>query len=676
MEDGTAGIGDNVSFCEQVSAAGLCPQLRLTLFGPMRAQAYDGHSVLPRMRKTRALLAVLGLAAGRPVARTQLIDLLWSRRGSEQGRASLRQATHELQWTLGSIAPGLLRVDRDQITLRKKDVWVDAVALTQTAAAPHDLLSLFCAPLLEDLRSLDPALDRFLADQHQRLVQVAETIGKGLLNECRDNDEVLETAERLLKLDPGQQYAWHALISTHLKRGERQKALAAFERCHAALAQARQGPPSPAIQQLVAQLPDWCVAAMPRTLTLDIPSSQRQDTGNRPRLAVMPLRALDLNRDEGLAVGLTAEIITALTRFRWMSCVTAPLLTVVPGEGPRTNAAYRRLDLDFVLEGSVQRSGDRARVITTLSNVRTRGEVVWARRFDRNVGDLLAAQEGIGAEVAAQIDLELLLREPSRQHTLGPDATTSRDLLARAMPGIYHLEASGFRAAGEMLEAALAADPANAAAHAWSAYWHLLLVGQGWAPDPAGTTIRAMERAQRAVILDPTDARALTLAGHIRGFLGKRAHEAKALHERAIALNPNLPLAWCFSGLAHSYLGDDREAIRRLRHAHQLSPHDPHSFFFDTALIMPFIVRGEYDNAVELGRRAIALNPGFSSAYKVCLSALGHLRRFDDAADIRARLLALEPGFSVTDAMARSPMSRDEDIARYAEGLRRAGLPE
>ena len=188
--------------------------------------------------------------------------------------------------------------------------------------------------------------------------------------------------------------------------------------------------------------------------------------------------------------------------------------------------------------------------------------------------------------------------------------------------------------------------------------------------------LRAALLAERAVMLDPGDARALTLAGHVRGFLGKHPEEASALHERAIALNPNLALAWCFSGLTCSYLGSHEEALRRVNQALRLSPSDPHRFFFDMALIMPHLMRGDYASVVETGRRAIEMNPLFSSAYRGYLSALGWLNRTREATEVRNRLLALEPGFSVQDAMSRSPLSRPEDIHRYAEGLRRAGLRE
>jgi tetratricopeptide (TPR) repeat protein len=177
------------------------------------------------------------------------------------------------------------------------------------------------------------------------------------------------------------------------------------------------------------------------------------------------------------------------------------------------------------------------------------------------------------------------------------------------------------------------------------------------------------------VTLDPGDARALTLAGHVRAFLCRHPEEAIALHERALVLNPNLAIAWCFSGFAHSYVGDHEEALRRINQAVRLSPADPHVFFFDMARVIVHLMRGDYASAVEAGRRAIELNPLFSSTYKSYLSALGWMGREREATEARDRLLALEPGFCVEDAIKRSPFMRPEDLERYAEGLRRAGLP-
>jgi tetratricopeptide (TPR) repeat protein len=137
-----------------------------------------------------------------------------------------------------------------------------------------------------------------------------------------------------------------------------------------------------------------------------------------------------------------------------------------------------------------------------------------------------------------------------------------------------------------------------------------------------------------------------------------------------------MALGWCFSGLSYFYLGQHSEALRRIRQAISLSPSDPHGFFFDMALILPCLMNGDVDAAVEAGRRAIELNPLFSSTYKGYLAALGIAGRVRDAEEVLARLMRLEPGFSVQDAIRRSPMMRPADVARYAEGLRKGGLQE
>jgi tetratricopeptide (TPR) repeat protein len=162
----------------------------------------------------------------------------------------------------------------------------------------------------------------------------------------------------------------------------------------------------------------------------------------------------------------------------------------------------------------------------------------------------------------------------------------------------------------------------------------------------------------------------------VRGFLAKHPEEACALHERAITLNPNLALAWCFSGLSHVCLGRHEDALRRINQAILLSPADPHRFVFDAALIVPSLMTGDCPGAVEAGRRAVELNPLFSFTYQFYLAALGWMQLPLEAREVLDRLLGLEPDFSVEAAMLRLPLRRGEDVARYAEGLRRAGLRE
>jgi len=167
-----------------------------------------------------------------------------------------------------------------------------------------------------------------------------------------------------------------------------------------------------------------------------------------------------------------------------------------------------------------------------------------------------------------------------------------------------------------------------------------------------------------------------TIAGHIRSFLHHRNAEAAALHERALWLNPNLPIAWVFSGLTAAYQGHHEDAIERIKRAIRLSPFDPHASFFDTAMMVPHLFLGHFEKVLDLALRVEAVNPSITSRHKLQLAALGQLSRLDEAATVCAALLALEPSFCVSLAVKRAPIEREIDRQTYAEGLRRGGLAE
>jgi len=225
------------------------------------------------------------------------------------------------------------------------------------------------------------------------------------------------------------------------------------------------------------------------------------------------------------------------------------------------------------------------------------------------------------------------------------------------------------------LEKAVQLEPDYAAAYAWYAYWQMFLVGQDWADDPAAVMEEAGQHAERAVVLDPFDARGLTIAGHVRAFLHRRLREAIALHERALSLNPNLAMAWALSAIAFAYMGDPEEAERRNNRYKKLSPLDPHAFFFDAFFILIHLLKRDYESAVAVGRAVSEMNPSFSATYKPYLAALGHLGRSQEAAVVRRRLLTIEPDFTVARFVATSPLERESDRDHYAQGLRLAGVP-
>jgi DNA-binding SARP family transcriptional activator/TolB-like protein/Flp pilus assembly protein TadD len=655
------------------------PTLRLRLMGHMGIDDSLGRVSLPRTRKARAILAILAMASPRPVLRLNLIALLWSQRQNDQARASLRQAVHELQDVLGPTWGRLLHAERHHLSLHGGGLSVDALNLHSASPRDADAVRQFQNPLLEDLAGLDPAFDRWLTEERGRMNRAALVWGESILAGQRDPAALLELAEQLLTMDRGHEGVWRAVIRCHAGAGDRHAARLAYERCRAARAELGYPGVSLETEELLVRIGG--TEAPP--IAVDAPAlSARGEPWGPPnrsaiRLGILPLRLVDSNHPahgDGLVLGLTEELTTCLTRFSWISCVSGSSLTAIWGEAATGTRPWHGIDADFMLDGTIQRGGDKVRILMRIIAMRSGGEVVWARRFERNGTDILALQDELSAEIVAQVEPELLMRAGERGRGRAAPLLAPHELVLRAIPALYRMERDGFQTAGQMLEQAVAADANQASAHAWYAYWHLFLLGQGWAVDQEAAARRAGELAERAVTLDPGDARALTMAGHVRGFASKRPREALALHERAIALNPNLALAWGCAGMAFSYLGQHDDALIRLRQAIRMSPSDPHSFFFDTSITIPYLLLGDHEKAVEFGRRAVELNPGFSSAYKMYLSALGHLGRTQEANKVRSRLLTLETTFTIANAVERSPFTVPKDLAHYAEGLRRAGL--
>jgi TolB-like protein len=531
-------------------------------------------------------------------------------------------------------------------------VWADATAALAATPERPEALSLAAQPLLPELRGLDPALDRVLDAEQARISAHARAVARAVLAAAPPGEAWLEAAARLFELDPGAAETAEALISGLAAAGRTGPALEAYRRHRAALS-ARGAAPAEAVERIAAGLGRAPAKAAP-------PTPPRRGV----RIGVLPLALLGEETPAHLAEALSVEIAGSLARFRWLFVADSASLAA-------SEAASRGLDV--LLSGSVQRAGGRVRLSLRLTDAATPARLLWSERFDADAADLLALQDEAAARVVARLDPELLLIESRRaaeRRAADPDAY---DLVLRAIPALFRLDRAEFLAAGEALAEATRRDPGFAAAHAWRAYWHLLLVGQGWAADHAAALADADAAAARAVSLDPSDAQALTIRGHVRAYLHHAPEEGLALHRRALVLNPNLAMAWVFAALAESYCGRHEAALASFERYRALAPAHPLAFFFDAARPVALLFSGREEEAAADAERVAALNPAFSSSLRIWLCALGLLGR--DAAAVRARLEALEPGVTVADCLKRAPLI-ERDRARYAEGLRRAGLPE
>ena len=658
------------------------PRLRLHLFGTMAVTDSGGGSFMPRNRKTRALFAMLALASPKPLLRVNISRLLWSRREADQARGSLRQSVREIQDVLGAAWSHLFIADRHYLALRGQGLDIDALAVSEPRISLDEYD--FELPLLEDMGSLDPEFDRWLAAERTRFARIGRTIGENALAKSRDPESAIAAAERLLKIDRTHDVAWQAIIRGHAELENFASADDAYERLSRVLAEYPDTQPSLAVEELIKSVREKRDAFMAsrravpdRTGAWGAALPGNRDPGRQDdsglRLQVAPFRVIGPDPGDGLPAGLAEEVAAGLSRFRWISCIPAELWPSGQNIG---DALAGGLDADLLLDCSIQYGAGLIHLQVRLLDARRGGGIAWVRRLNREPADAIILQDDVAAEIVADVEREAMRHERTRVAGIPPDDLSARDMALLALPAIHRMERSSFGDAYRLLETSLHAEPFNPLTLGLMSYWHVFLAGQGWTDDRDASAAEAVRLADRALMLDPTDALTMTLAGHARGFLTKQPRDACVLHERALAANPNLAIAWCLSGLAYSYLGDHPEALRRIQRAIALSPGDPHAFFFYMALTMPHNMLGHFADACIAGQLAIDMNPNFSSSYKGYLVALGLGGRRREAEPALRKLLELEPDFSVAQAIARSPLTRSDDLSAYAEGLRLAGLAE
>ena len=674
-------IRPQASVSDRVLGAAVEPvAVRLRLIGQMEAWTLNSDSVLPPGRKTRALLAIVALSQPRPVLRSRLAELLWSRRPEEQARASLRQEIHRLLEVLAPTGTEILSINRDSLALRPGVVWVDVEEVLRATTTHPGSLALLDSELLEELDGVDPAFDVWLHAERERLRDRARGVAEALLNEASAPETMIPVAQQLLTIDRAHEGAWRALMRAHAERGERGMAIQSYDRCRAVLADLLDAVPSPETQALLAEIRSGKTvrstaspAAAPEPRFEPRPSTIRGGA----KLGVLPLTLVGTDETEAhLALGLAEEITSALARFRWLFLVSSSSMAQFVKDS-RDDAGLRRtLGLDYVLDGSVQRVGKRLRITVRLVDLQDGSQIVWARRFDRQVDDLLTLQDEVAAEVVAQIDPEILLIESRRAAHKPPQHATAYDLMLRSIPAMNRQEHTSFMQAGELLRQAMELEPEYASAHARYAFWLHFLVRNGWADDDEQAQNEASFHAERAITLDPQDARGFAIAGQVRAYMHRRLREAAALHDRALALNPNLSMAWALSAMVQIALGELDEAERRLNRYKQLSPMDPGAFHYDIGFCLVALLRRDYEGAVAIGRSVSELNPSFSAAAKPYLSALGHLGQMQEAAVVRRRLSVSQPDFTVAKFLQTTLLERGEDREHIADGLRKAGLPE
>ena len=586
-------------------------RLWLRLLGDFEAQLEGGPLVLPVSRKARGLLALVAVSHPQPIRRDVAAAALWSGKGREHAANSLRQALRDLQQSLRAAGD-------------------EPILLTSGGR-----LSL--APNLVWIDVHDPSSIKW---------RLPDDGGVGPLLLCQD----------LHGLDP----AFDAYLERVWKN-------MVFQQAFTPVAAASQ--PSSSASMSVATAGG--TESVPRA-PIPLPED---GAGQGWRIAVLPFRSLGAPLEGGLSLGMAEEISAALARFRMPRLIATG--SFWDGSGPAVDALAkcRAYNLDYVISGTIQVSGPRIRVTVTLLDVSMNFEVIWASRFEGTTDDLFTLQDTIASQTVAQIDPELLQRHQFRGESTRTANAVAHQSVLTAIQGIYRSDRPRFMQAREQLLQAIELDGNYAAAHAWLAYWYILAIAEDWIDDPDQAVEQAGEAAQRAVSLDPLDARGVSIAGHVKAYLLHDIDAALALHRRAVTLNPNLPVAWTLSAWSHIYNGDHRTALNHATVAESLSPTDPHVFVVEHAALTAHFFLKELEVADAMAASVLDRRPRHATALRVRTATLGHLGRVEEAAACLEQLTLINSGTTLKRVVRRPPL-READLDYYIAGLRKAGMPD
>jgi adenylate cyclase len=406
------------------------------------------------------------------------------------------------------------------------------------------------------------------------------------------------------------------------------------------------------------------------------------------RLSIVVMPFANLSGDPGqdyLVDALTDELITSLARIRGTFVIARNTAMTFKGKAIDAKAIGKELGVRYVMEGSVQFIGTQARVTAQLIDAES-GAHLWAEQFDTPRADLLEMQDAIVAHLAKSLDFQLTQAEAARLKRTPAANRDAENLALQCGAGQWKAGGIGKEAdaAYALCEQALAIDPNNVQALMVLGNKFYLRASLGVSSDRKGDLERGDELESKALALDPDWTWPHDVKG---GILRSQARfpEAVAEHERSLALDPSNVNAATDLGWDYALHGEFDKSVEYFDKAIRASPYDPQlAHFYGGKAWANFGVK-RYDQAIELARQAIAINPNYVQYIHATLVAALALTGHDaEARDALQRYLALPSTGSLTtiaawkaylSAQGGGPPRVDANERVY-DGLRKAGMPE
>ena len=395
-----------------------------------------------------------------------------------------------------------------------------------------------------------------------------------------------------------------------------------------------------------------------------------------PSIAVLPFQNWsDDPEQEYFADGMVEEIITALSRTRWLFVIARNSSFTYKGRAVDVKQVGRELGVRYVMEGSVRKAANRVRITGQLVDATT-GMHLWADHFEGSLDDIFELQDRIAESVVGAIMPTLERAEIERAKRKPTESLHAYDYYLRGMASFHQGTREPVSEALRMFTKAIELDPDFASAYAmaaWCYFWRKL---NGWMDNRTQEMAEGARLTRRAVELGNDDAVALARSGTAFHHLVGDLDGGIALLDRALALNPNLAAAWYLGGFPRAWAGDSDGAIEHFARAMRLSPLDPEMHRMQAGMALAHLLAGRFDTASSWAEKSFRNLPTFLLAVSIIATSHALAGRMDEARRAMEHLRRLDPALRVSNLKLWMPFDRPEPLAIFADGLRKAGLPD
>ena len=394
---------------------------------------------------------------------------------------------------------------------------------------------------------------------------------------------------------------------------------------------------------------------------------------DKPSIAVLPFNNLsgDLEQ-EYFSDGLTEEIIAALSSIPKLFVIARNSTFTYKGKPVKVQQVSEELGVQYVLEGSVRKGGDKIRITAQLIDALT-GKHLWAERYDRNLSDIFAVQDEITKKIITAMQVKLTEGDEVKAASKGTNNLEAYLKYLQANELINKINPESNALAKKLAEEAIALDPDYAWAYYILGRSHMVDVWVKASKSPKESIGKAMELVQKAIALDGTNVNAHSLLGFLYSMT-KRHDKAIAQAEKAVALNPNSAVAHFIAGKTLSFAGRWEESIPEYKKAIRLNPIPPANYLWSIGLSYAFT--GQYEDAIKWCEKAVHQEPNDLLA-RMMMTVVYSLSGQDEKAQTEAdEVLRIQPKFTVEKFKKKLTYKKKEDREQFLGALSKAGLPD